>query len=76
MVLGGARAPAGPPLSPPLDAPIIKKHISKYLKFWKKIYLDIHPDILCSFTKFRVKMTFFVASIKKTNFGAPTLLFT
>jgi hypothetical protein len=60
---------------PGVDAPITKKHILKCLKFWKK-YLDVHLDILCSFTKFREKRIFFMASIKKINFCAPTLLFT
>jgi hypothetical protein len=57
-----------------VDAPITKKHISKYLKKIKK-NIDIHLEILCSFMKFREIRTFFVASIKKTNFGAPILLF-
>jgi hypothetical protein len=49
-----------------------------YLKLFKKMkkYFDIYVDILCSFTEFREKMTFFVASVKRMNFGAPTLLFT
>jgi hypothetical protein len=58
-----------------VDALITKKYILKCLKISKK-NLDIHLDILCSFMKIREKSTFFVASVKKTNFSAPTLLFT
>jgi hypothetical protein len=71
----------GSPTAHPLwltgvDALIIKRYILKYLKISKKKYFDIYLDILCSFIKFREKKHFFVASVKKTNFDAVTLLFT
>jgi hypothetical protein len=38
-------------------------------------YLGVYLDILCSFTKFHEENIFFVAFVKKTNFGAAKLLF-
>jgi hypothetical protein len=45
-----------------------RKTYFKMFENFEKIYLDIHLDILCSFTKFREKRIFFVASVKKDKF--------
>jgi hypothetical protein len=53
-----------------------QKTYFKIFENFENIYLNIHLDILCSFTKFREMKHFLIASVKKTNFDAVTLLFT